>query len=190
MPRSVKQHGRPRAAERRPRRRAPWAALLALVVAYACLLGLSPVGQAGFLWLHLATEHHDSAVRHTAHRHDGEQAHRHAAAVESHEADGVREHGEHGHEHAAADAHSAEDGAGRSVSPGAPHEHNGRVHTHDQTPVEDPAVPVGTLSKYYLPPEVKSPPPTARDAAVPPSAAPAPRRAAFPVDTPPPRRPG
>lgn len=186
MPHSVKPHRPSRTAERRPRRRAPWAALLALVVAYACLLGLSPVGQAGFLWLHLATEHHDSAVRQTAHRHDGGQAHRHAPAVDSHEADGAHEHGEHAHEHPA-------DAAGRSVapvSPGAPHEHGGMVHTHDQAPGDDPAVPVGSLSKYYLSPEVKSPPPTARDAAVPPSAAPAPRRAASPVDTPPPRRPG
>ncbi len=168
------------------------------MAAYACLLGLSPVGQAGFLWLHLATEHHDSAVRQTAHRHDGGQAHRHAPAVDTHESDGAQEHGEHGHEHPAGpghavdDEHSADD-AGRSVapvSPGAPHEHDGRVHTHDPAPVDDPAVPVGTLSKHYLSPEVTPAPPAPRDAAVPPSAAPAPRRAASPVDTPPPRRPG
>ena len=184
MPRGVKPHRPSRTAERRPRRRAPWAALLALVAAYACLLGLSPVGQAGFLWLHLATEHHDSAVRQTAHRHDGGQAHRHAPAVDGHEADGVHERGEHGHEH------SARDDTRRPVSPGAPHEHDGRVHTHDQAPVDDPAVPVGTLSEYYLSPEVKPAPPTGTDAAVPPSATRAPRQAASPVDTPPPRRPG
>jgi hypothetical protein len=109
--------------------------------------------------------------------------------VDTHESDGVHEHGEHAHEHADDDEHSAGN-AGRSVAPDAPHEHDGRVHTHDQAPVDDPAVPVGTLSEFYLSPEVKPPPPTARDAAVPPSAAPAPRRAASPVDTPPPRRPG
>lgn len=187
MPRSVKQHGRPRAAERRPRRRAPWPALLALVVAYACLLGLSPVGQAGFLRLHLATEHHDAAARRTEHRHDGGRAHRHASA--GHDAS------DHDHDAPAAPAHAAEDEhsadrAGRSVAPTTPHEHHGRVHTHDPAPADDPAVPVGALSEYFLSPEVKPPPPAARDALVPPSAAPAPRRAAFPVDTPPPRRPG
>ncbi len=156
-----------------------------MVVAYACLLGLSPVGQAGFLWLHLATEHHGPPVRPTTeHRHDGGRAHRHASAVDSHEAGGAHEQGEHGHEHPVGDD------AGRSVSPGAPHEHDGRVHTHDPAPVDGPAVPVGTLSEYYLSPELKPAPPAARDAAVPPSAAPAPRRAASPVDTPPPRRPG
>jgi hypothetical protein len=119
------------------------------VVAYACLLGLSPVGQAGFLWLHLATEHHDSAVRQTAHRHDGRQAHRHAPEVDSHEADSVHEHGEHAHEHA------VDADAGRSVapvSPGAPHEHDGRVHTHDQAPVDDPAVPVARSPSTICPP--------------------------------------
>lgn len=189
MHRTVKPHRRPRTAERRTRRRAPWAALLALVAAYACLLGLSPVGQAGFLWLHLATEHHGPSVRPTAeHLHDGGRAHRHASA--DHDGSG-REHGHPaGPGQAVDDEHSADDDARRSVAPGAPHEHDGRVHTHDQAPVDDAAVPVGTLSEYYLSPEMKPPPPAARDAAVPPSAAPAPRRSASPVDTPPPRRPG
>lgn len=172
---------RPRGAKarRRPTRRVPRAALLALVLAYACLLGISPVGQAGLLWLHLATEHHGVAVRPTAeHAHDAGRAHRHDSA--RHDGSGG------GHGHTAPPG----DDAGRPASPGAPHEHDGRVHTHDPAPVGDPAVPAGALSEHYLPPDVASPPPSARDAAVPPTAAPAPRRAAPPVDTPPPRRPG
>jgi hypothetical protein len=186
IPRQRRAHRPSRTAERRPRRRAPWTALLALVVAYACLLGLSPVGQAGLLWLHLATEHHGTSARPTAeHRHDGGRAHRHASA----DHDGSSRDHDHpaGPGHAVDVEHSADADARRS---GAPHEHHGRVHTHDPAPTDDPAAPVGTLSKYYLSPEVKPPPPAARDAAVPPSAVPAPRHPASPVDTPPPRRPG
>ncbi len=127
--------------------RASWARLLPLLLAYGLVLALSPVGQAGQLWVHLATEHHEEDDHHE-HRDDAPPA------------------------------------------PDAPHEHDGVVHTHDHAPVEDPAVPADGLSKYYLLPSIAHAPPPARDASVAPSRAPAPRQAAFRVDTPPPRLQG
>ncbi len=164
---------------RRPtRRRAPWFALLALAAAYACLLGISPVGQAGLLWLHLSAEHGGSAPHAAAeHRHDGGTAHRHAAADPDRGPD-------------SGPGHESDGDAGRPVAPNAPHEHHGRLHTHDRSPVEDPTVPVDALSKYYLPADPTAPRPPARDPAVAPAAAPAPSPTAPRIDTPPPRRPG
>jgi hypothetical protein len=135
------------------------------------------VGQAGLLWLHLSTEHGASASHAAAeHAHDGGPAHRHGPA--GHDGTG----GGTGRE--------IDRDADRAVAPSAPHEHHGRVHTHDRSPVEDPTVPVDALSKYYLPTDPTAPRPPARDPAVAPAALPAPPRISPRIDTPPPRRPG
>lgn len=151
-----------------------------MAAAYVCLLGISPVGQAGLLWLHLATEHGGSAPHPAAeHAHAGGPAHRHDASGHDASAGSDGDSGHELHRH-----------AGVPVAPNAPHEHHGRVHTHDQPPVEDPAVPVDALSKYYLPTDPTAPRPPARGPAVTPAPAPAPLQAAPGIDTPPPRRPG
>lgn len=50
--------GRSRGRASRASRRGAWLHLVAVLFAYALALCGSPVGQAGFLWMHIATAHH------------------------------------------------------------------------------------------------------------------------------------
>lgn len=187
-------------------------ARLPLLLAYLLVLLGTPVGEAGFLWMHLTTAHagparpsehpvrsqlgqdepiaatglergHDKLPAHE-HAHAAGHAHEHPAPHEDeHRAADVPEH------HApAAIADIQPDG--RSVALDQPHEHGGRVHTHHQQPVPDAALLNGALSKHYLSPSTISAPSPGADARQARAALPAPHQVAARIDTPPPRLPG
>ncbi|HEX7240137.1 MAG TPA: hypothetical protein VF263_07725 [Longimicrobiaceae bacterium] len=88
----------PASTRRKSRKAAPrvsWARLLPLLLAYGLVLALSPVGQAGHLWVHLATGHHEAVDEHHAeddhheHRDDAPPApdapHEHDGVVHTHD---------------------------------------------------------------------------------------------------------
>ena len=223
-------------------------ARLPLLLAYLLVLLGTPVGEAGFLWMHLSTAHstpvaelagrvglrsgEDAAVasapgheRDTlpAHEHEHEHAgahghphsHEHEPASEHahtpshgygraalHEHATAHEHasghaaGEHAHPHEGPHAtqpqhlHIASEAEARSFAPDEPHEHGGRVHTHDQHPVPDAALVIDALSKFYLSPPTTSAPSASADARHASRILPAPHQVAARIDTPPPRLPG
>ena len=154
--------------------------LLPVLIAYGLLLGGSPVGQAGFLRLHLANAHHELSHVPGVERHrDQDSAPPHAS-----------EHHEHDrHEGGPSFRDKAPENADRSIAPNVPHEHNGVVHTHEQSP-EGPVLLSGALSKFYLaPPIVPTPPPT-RNGSRTPAVVLTPDQVAPRIETPPPRLPG
>lgn len=163
--------------------------LITVLIAYGLLLGSSPAGQAGFLWLHLATANHDQAApveeRHRGH--DPVPAHR-SEVHEHHE-----HHEDHGHDPHENVAPARDHHTKRIARPAAthePHAHGGAVHTHEGGPVEDPVLLDGALSKFYLAPSVIPAPPPGRTGSRMPAAAPQPAQLAARIDTPPPRLPG
>jgi hypothetical protein len=144
--------------------------LLPVLFAYGLLLGGSPAGQAGFLWLHLATAHHEVP---------------HASSVERrHDHDSTHPHPSEHHEH---DRH--EEDASRSIA-NAPHEHDGVVHTHEPRPDKDPVLLSAAASEYYLSPTVTPIPLPARYGSRTPWMVPSPDQVTPLVETPPPRLPG
>lgn len=218
-------------------------ARLPLLLAYLLVLLGTPIGEAGFLWMHLTTAHSspakpDAEQEHPAGlrlredgtlastpEHDLPPAHEHEhAAAHGHEYPAEHEHagapvhqrarsGEHGHadesEHAAAPEHthpaarehahvsavahvaSADrELAARSVAPDQPHEHGGRVHTHQQHPVPDAELLIDALSKFYLAPPTTPAPSTSADARRARQIPPTLHQQAARIDTPPPRLPG
>jgi hypothetical protein len=155
--------------------------LLPVLFALGVLLGDSPVGQAGFLWLHLATAHHELSRSPGVERHpDQDSTHPHPS---EHHEPGRYE----GEPTSGDDATENPDG---SIAPGAPHEHDGVVHTHEQTQSEDSALPFNALSEFYLSPPVTLIPPLVRHGSRTPWVVPTPLQAAPRVETPPPRLPG
>lgn len=161
--------------------RASRVALLPVLFAFGVLVGGSPVGQAGFLWLHLATAHHEAPRPHGEERHhDHDSTHRDPS--EHHEA------GRHGN--GPSSGSDAREDADRSTAPGAPHEHNGVVHTHEQSPDEDPVLRADALSKFYLSPAATPVPAPAPYGSRTPWIVPAPDPFAPRIETPPPRLPG
>jgi len=209
-------------------------ARLPLLLAYLLVLLGTPVGEAGFLWMHLSTAHstpvaelagrvglrsgEDAAVasapgheRDTLpaheHEHAGAHAHRHPAP-HAHEPASEHEHapehehasghaaGEHAHPHEGPHVTQpqhlriASEAEARSFAPDEPHEHGGRVHTHDQHPVPDAALVIDALSKFYLSPPTTSAPSASADARHASRILPAPHQVSARIDTPPPRLPG
>jgi hypothetical protein len=235
-------------------------ARLPLLLAYLLVLLGTPVGEAGFLWMHLTTAHSTPATPHAEperrggvqsgaaaalasapghenatppareHEHAPTHAHRHSAAHASasehahpsayedelaappthehaaHEHDSghgaAYEHtaaredtAEHAHPHLATREHRRIASAGsqaedRSFALDEPHEHGGRVHTHQQHPVPDAALLIDALSKFYLsPPTTPAPSPSAGNHHAS-QILPALQQVAARIDTPPPRLPG
>lgn len=140
-----------------------WAALV--LIAYAAVLASSRLVQAGLLGIHLATEH---------------------GVVEVAEASlGVG--GDHGHEHPHADEHGRHH-APRPVEGAQPHEHDGRVHTHE-LPLEDERIGALTETSKHHPPIPPVPvAPAARWANPTTPVRRSPARIAALVEPPPPRR--
>jgi len=140
--------------------------LAALVlVAHLSVLGNSPIEQGWDLAVHLAKDHH-AGVRQVS---------------VPHEHDGARQ---------AMFAGTDLDGIQLPVAPNVPHEHRGRMHTHEQSPTEHPFLLTVSLAKFYLFSDpLPSPPPPARDNGWVRSVA-APLQITLSVETPPPRLPG
>jgi hypothetical protein len=185
-------------------------ARLPLLLAYLLVLLGTPVGEAGFRWVHLTTAHSSPAipgveVEWVALRFDVDRT---LASTPEHEPDTPPAHEHehaaahtHPHEHSSADEHehtdppehdaliaSARDEAeSRSVAPDQPHEHGGRVHTHQQQPAPDAALLIDALSKFYLAPPTASAPSLTADARRASRILPAPLQVAARIDTPPPR---
>lgn len=139
-------------------------ALPALVLAaYVAVLSASPVGEALRLLVHITTEH--SAVAQlpaVAAQHPV----RSPAMREELRAEDVHHHHDHGegrhhqesalpaseHDHRASSSQDAPGGAevgGATIAFDAPHEHDGRLHTHAPDAAEDPVAPTVTLEEYY-----------------------------------------
>jgi hypothetical protein len=200
--------------------RGPRLARLPLLLAYLLVLLGTPVGEAGFLWMHLATAHapqpdadqirsggtrpdeaetlparapepeHDAPPAHGA-----GHAHAHASEHEHQHAASRGDEQLAAHEHADPREHqriaSAEtEPPARSVAPDEPHEHGGRVHTHRQHPVPDAELLADALSKFYLAPPVTPAASSPADARHARQVPRAPHMAAARIDTPPPRLPG
>lgn len=194
-------------------------ARLPLLLAYLLVLLGTPVGEAGFLWMHLTTAHSSPAVPDaepepvdsqfdvdralaSTHEHERDTPPAHEpehAAAHAHAAPHQHEHaGEHEHQHADASppehheriASAPRESASRSVAPDQPHEHGGRVHTHQQEPAPDAALLIDALSRFYLAPTNASAPAPNADALRAPRILPAPHQVAARIDTPPPRLPG
>jgi hypothetical protein len=140
----------------RASRRGAWLHLLAVLFAYALALSGSPVGQAGFLWMHLATAHHatpaaslGSASAHSfpakivkADSDDASRADEDAVIESSPALADVKDHG-HAHEHGHAHVHDAA-AADRHARPERPSGHH-----HDDPPAhgarEDTHLPVAPV---------------------------------------------
>lgn len=214
-------------------------ARLPLLLAYLLVLLGTPVGEAGFLWMHLTTAHsspasmdaeperplglrlredgtlastsrhepppahepeHTAAPKHERRAGSGENGHAdardHAAAVEhTHAAEREHAHvssGEHANpsEDHARIASTQTEPAAQSVAPDQPHEHGGRMHTHQQHPAPDAELLIDALSKFYLAPPSTSAPSTSADARQARQIPPTPHQVAARIDTPPPRLPG
>lgn len=165
-----------------PDGRPVWSRVLAalVLVAHLSVLGNSPIEQGWDLAVHLVKDHH-AGVRQVSVHHDHEHGSTQRHASEQHEHDGA---------HQAMFAGTDLDGIQLPVAPNMPHEHQGRVHTHEQSPTEHPFLLTVSLAKFYLfsNPLPSSPPP-ARDHGWVRSVA-APLQITLSVETPPPRLPG
>ncbi len=147
------------------RARPAWSRTLAalVLVAHLSVLGNSPIEQGWNLAVHLAKDHHGAAHHHTS----GQD--------------------EHAGPQQAMFAGTDLDGIQLPVAPNVPHEHRGRMHTHEQSPTEHPFLLTVSLAKFYLFSDpLPSPPPPARDNGWVRSVA-APLQITLSVETPPPR---
>jgi hypothetical protein len=181
-------------------------ARLPLLLAYLLVLLATPVGEAGFRWVHLSTAHSSPAQP------GAEQAHPAGPGLDelpalastpeptphtppAHEHEHAAAH-THEHEHASPPEHderiaSARDEAeSRTIAPDQPHEHGGRVHTHQQQPAPDAELLIDALSKFYLAPPTTSAPSLSAGAHCASRLLPVPHQVAARIDTPPPRLPG
>ena len=193
-------------------------ARLPLLLAYLLVLLGTPVGEAGFLWMHLTTAHSSpakagaeqahsggmrldeaetlptSALEHEhgpppAHEHAAEHAHGHATpSAHAHAVAHEQEHVSSTEHHERVASTEAEPEP-LSVTLDEPHEHGGRIHTHQQHPVPDAELLIDTLSKFYLAPPTTPAPSQAADAHHASQIPPAPHQTAARIDTPPPRLP-
>jgi hypothetical protein len=193
-------------------------ARLPLLLAYLLVLLGTPIGEAGYLWMHLATAHsspvssvaelespvglrlRDDGTLASTPDHEPPPAHEHTAAhahkhKHKHSAPHTHAHvssDEHAHtsEHHARIASADTEPAPQSVAPDQPHEHGGRVHTHRQHPAPDAESLLDALSKFYLAPPTTPAPSTSADARHARQNPPTPHQVTARIDTPPPRRPG
>jgi hypothetical protein len=193
-------------------------ARLPLLLAYLLVLLGTPVGEAGFLWMHLSTAHSDPrpdadqdrsdrlqfremetlAANAPEHEHDTPPAHEHehAAAHEHHRAGSHEDEHRAAHEHAGTREHheriasTENEPEAKSVAPDEPHEHGGRIHTHRQHPVPNAELLTDALSKFYLAPPMTPATSSVADARNARQVPPAPHQVAVRTDTPPPRLPG
>jgi hypothetical protein len=114
-----------------------------LLAAYVLVVGDSHIGQGWRLWVHLATNPHATPHQVSAHHHDDhEPGHRHGSERHEHPA------------HPSSDAHNPQEASPATIPLIVPHEHDGKVHTHEQSLAEEPVLLTVTLSKHY----VSSPP--------------------------------
>lgn len=159
--------------------------MVLVLTGYLLVLSGSSVGYGWGLLTHLLSQHHGTGIEQPvlvdAHRHgtaaDNDPAHHHGPSSTR---PAAHHHRPAGHDHAPPDVRPPRN---------APHEHDGRTHTHERSSDADPAAPALltlALDKHCLFSGVTLPPPPSRDrAASRPVAAPLP--SALPVEVPPPR---
>lgn len=161
--------------------RSPRVGLLGVLLACGLLLGASPIGQAGFLWLHLATADHElSSAASSERHHDDGSTLPHASKHHAHKPN----------EGGLSSMDDTPESTERSIAPDVPHEHNGNVHTHEQNPGGEPVPLAGAPSKFYLAPAVVPLPFQAPYRSRTPTVVPVPARVDRAVELPPPRLPG
>lgn len=151
--------------------------LVPVLLAYALLLVGSPVTQTALLWVHLATAHEGLLPKFETPDHD-----EHGPEAAHDEGDHDHTGPQSGHEEIA-----ETDGP---MAASTPHEHDGRVHTHEQAPREDSAVSISAVEKEYLnPSHVLLTMPGSRVVATELVNTPMPRAIPLTIETPPPRLP-
>ncbi|MBW3629744.1 MAG: hypothetical protein KY464_10655 [Gemmatimonadetes bacterium] len=194
------------------RRRRPRAHLFTVVAAYLFMLAGSPIGHAGYLWVHIATAHqggseplamddgrHETGQPATAAGRELAQDQRYEPQQQGfrpqdlsyeekrHDHDKQHQNREH-HEHGVSAAqHGTAETAATLPASSAAHEHGGVAHTHHGEPPKDLAITSDELSKYFLAPLISPDSPTVRDGLTTPVAPSAPEPASMPLETPPPR---
>jgi hypothetical protein len=155
--------GRSRGRDWRVGRRGAWPRLAAVLFAYALALCGSPVGQAGFLWMHIATSHDaapppaasprplgvPASPAKIAQADPGSASRADADAVIESVSTGAKE--SHGHDHARGHAHShhhgsAADRHAHAERPAGHHEHEDQSRDEARDDANLPAAPIPAVA--------------------------------------------